>query len=311
VDACKAMVDNALFAEAYYGPGGYEGTAYVDTRAGVYNTPSLLPYDLAALRDFTPAYDGYAGYDRSIARTILTFADRGLPWRDEVTNSAIGDPGGFTRWRDGSPADAAPRAMFYAGWYNYGQYNDVWDWLPGSVGVDFDSASAFGFRTGHYFAGGALGAGLSALVGVLSEPYNYHPKPDTLMEYLARGFSLGEAAMLATDTPRTARALVLGDPLYRPFAPHPPRPVPVPTLTTSATHGANGWTVALDTDIPVEASLRYTTDGSIPGPASAMVNGSPPFYARRHTFTLPDIETLRYTVQATDPTGRDTSAAGP
>jgi uncharacterized protein (TIGR03790 family) len=308
VAACEAMVDNALFAEQYHGPGGYEGTAYVDTRAAAFNIPTLQPYSLPDLRDYAPVYQDYTTYDRSIARAIITFADRGYPWRDEITYDAIGQPGASPTWRDGTPATNAPRAMFYAGWYNYGQYNDVWDWLPGSVGVDFDSASAYGFRTGSYFAGGALNAGLSALVGVLDEPYNYHPKPDALMEYLARGFTLGEAAMLATDTPRTARAITLGDPLYRPFAPHPPRAVPLPTVTFETTDDAAGLRVTLESDIPVKAVLRYTLDGSDPGPDSALAEASPRFYARRHAFLLPDAPGLRFAAEVTDATGRVTDA---
>lgn len=311
VDACKAMVDNAIFAETYRGPGGYEGVAYIDTRASVSNYPSLGAYDLNGLRTYLPRYNEFAAYDRAIARSILSFADRGLPWRDEVTNDTIGDPGGWARWRDGTPATAAPRAMFYAGWYNYGTYNAVWDWLPGSVAIDFDSASAAGFRDGRYFAGGALNAGVSALVGVLDEPYNFHPKPEALMEYLARGFTLAEAAMLATDIPRTARAITLGDPLYRPFAPHPPRAVPAPTLTPSAAHGGTGWTVTLESDIPVRATLRYTTDGSEPDADSAVAPASPRFFARHHTFSIPDAEMLRFTLEAEDATGRVTSVSGP
>lgn len=32
---------------------------------------------------------------------------------------------------DGTPTDAAPRAMFYFGWYSYNLYYDIYDWLPG------------------------------------------------------------------------------------------------------------------------------------------------------------------------------------
>ncbi|HEY3265827.1 MAG TPA: hypothetical protein VGM37_02785 [Armatimonadota bacterium] len=209
VASCEAMVDNAILAEASPGLDS-AGTAYIDTRASNYNGG---PYDLAALRAWTPDYSTYAHIDASIARTILTFSERGIPWRDEVTYAEIGGSGS-PRWRDGEAATSAPNALFYAGWYNYGVYHDVFQWLPGSVAIDYDSSSAARFRQGDYFAGGALAHGVTCLVGVIDEPYQYHPKPDALMEYIARGFSFAEAALLSMDTPRTARALFLGDPLY-------------------------------------------------------------------------------------------------
>jgi hypothetical protein len=128
------------------------------------------------------------------------------------------------------------------------------------------------------------------------------------MEYLARGYMLGEAAMLATDTPRTARAITLGDPLYCPFAPHPPRAVPLPTVTFETMDDAAGLRVTLESDIPVKAVLRYTLDGSDPGPDSALAEASPRFYARRHAFLLPDAPGLRFAAEVTDPTGRVTDA---
>jgi uncharacterized protein (TIGR03790 family) len=308
LESVLAMVDNAVFAEQHHGPAGYTGTAYVDTRASRFGRP---PYPLEELRSFLPSFASYGDMDRSIAKTILSFADRGYPWRDEVTSSSIGGPPvdeavNGPVWRDGAPAVSAPRAMFYAGWYNPAQYFDVWDWLPGSVGVDYNSASAFALR-GHptvpYWAPGALGRGLTALLGVIAEPYVYHPAPDVLMEYLAKGYSFGEAATLSTPRPRTAKPLVVGDPLYRPFA-GGGVPVPVPALTVSARPDADGWTVTVETDVPSRLTLRYTTDGSEPSGASQAVSG-PPFFARRASFKAPTAS-ARYVVEAVDPVGRTT-----
>lgn len=310
LDSCLAMIDNARFAEQYRWPGGYDGTAYIDNRAVYY---AGAPYTLADLRGFTPSFYAYADVDKSIARTILTFADRGISWKDEVTYATIGSPPDATgpRWRDGTAASSAPRAMFYAGWYNYGMYNDVWDWLPGSVGIDYDSASAYNFRGSTYFAGGALSRGLTALVGVLGEPYNYHPKPDALMEYLARGFTFAEAAMLSTETPRTARALFLGDPLYRPVQPLPPASsVPAALTVVTPVRTSTGWTLKVSTNIPVKVTLRFTTDGSDPALGGAVAPSQPTFYALNHRFAVPASGSARYSLTATDPLGRVSAATG-
>lgn len=306
LESVLAMVDNAVFAEEHHGPAGYTGAAYVDTRASRFGRP---PYALDDLRLWLPAFGTYGDMDRSIARSIISFADRQYPWRDEVTSSSIGGPPADEAvngpvWRDGTPATSAPRAMFYAGWYNPSTYYDVWDWLPGSVGIDYSSASAFAVR-GHptvsYWAPGALGRGLTALVGVIAEPYGYHPAPDVLTAYLASGYSFGEAATLSTGRPRTAKPLIVGDPLYRPFS-GSGVPVPVPALRTSTRPGADGWVVRVDSDVPARLALRYTTDGSDPSGSGIAIEG-PPFYAHRASFGVP-VPSARYVIEAVDPVGR-------
>jgi photosystem II stability/assembly factor-like uncharacterized protein len=310
LDVCLSMIDNALFAERYLGPGGYTGTAYIDTRASRYGRP---PYDLAELREFLPSFYNYGDMDKSIARSILTFADRNRAWKDEVTGAVIGGPpeGNGPVWRDGSPASNAPRAVMYTGWYNYGTYYNVWDWLPGSVAVDFNSASAYAFR-GHptvpYFAPGALSHGVTALVGSITEPYNYHPQPDALMEYLARGFSFGEAAMLSTPVIRSGKAMFLGDPLYRPCAPKDVIPVPVPTLSGVFSASAGARVLRVETDIPTRATALYTTDGTTPGTGSPQAQGTPVFFSRFRSFTLPADGPLAVLVRMEDATGRITES---
>src|SRR5208282_5633534 len=63
-----------------------------------------------------------------------------LKWENSGnSDQSIGQAGQV--YSDGTLAMTAPRALLYGGWYNYERYNDVWDWLPGSVACDLDSGS--------------------------------------------------------------------------------------------------------------------------------------------------------------------------
>ena len=67
------------------------------------------------------------------------------------------------------------------GWYNYGNYNDVWEWLPGSVACDLNSGPTFGR---------GYSSGASAASYVIGEPYRTgRQHPDVLLYYLLNGYS--------------------------------------------------------------------------------------------------------------------------
>src|SRR5205814_257065 len=114
-------------------------------------------------------------------------ATSGFPmkWENTTAGLSIGDSG--ATFSDGTIAATAPRALFYAGWYNYERYNDVWAWLPGSAACDLNSGSTFGLQALHH--------GASAAAYVLGEPFlGYHQRPNVLLYYLLHGFNFAEAS---------------------------------------------------------------------------------------------------------------------
>jgi uncharacterized protein (TIGR03790 family) len=204
----KAIVDGALYADTYQ----VDGFAYVDTRMGAYSGEELREWQASAI------YGSYADIDKGVGASRLWYEAAKLKVRQQPDDEAIGDSKPGLKFTGGTPAGEAARALLYAGWYNYGKYNPVWDWLPGSVACDFDSASLFAPNVFMgSFGGMALFNGASGAVGCFGEPQSSgHPQPDVLMAYYTRGFNFGEAAWLSMPI-RPFVDFAIGDPLMNPF----------------------------------------------------------------------------------------------
>lgn len=211
-------IDQALYADRFLfsQQGYYNGNVYVDSeygQGGNGNVPSytdeyLMSQPRARSGNFS-ATELEADMNIALAEHYVRQSGFPLKWENTTNGLVIGQPGG--KFSDGTDALTAPRALFYAGWYNYGRYNDVWEWLPGSVACDLNS--------GPTFASGALHHGASAASYVIGEPYrNGHPRPDVLIYYLLKGYSFAEASTLATPFVGWM-AVNEGDPLYTPTAP--------------------------------------------------------------------------------------------
>ncbi len=211
-EAAKDLVDGAIYAEKHLGKGrGYiRGRAYVDTRYGYFSDTFLK-------QNYPFGYSTYKSADECMAFGKFFPPAVGLPTFWEAGGKEIGEQG--ARWRDGSPALTAPRALLYGGWYNYNQYHDVWDWLPGSIACDLNSNSIRNFHKANpgTFLGSALARGLTAGSGVVGEPYlSGHPRPEVLLYYVTRGFTWAEASMVS-DPALLWMSVHMGDPLYTPF----------------------------------------------------------------------------------------------
>jgi uncharacterized protein (TIGR03790 family) len=90
---------------------------------------------------------------------------------------------------------------------------------PGAIAVHIHSFSAHTLRSStEGWCGPLIARGVTATVGNVFEPYlEYLHRPDLLMEALARGDDLVDAAYFALPV-LSWQSIVIGDPLYRPFA---------------------------------------------------------------------------------------------
>jgi uncharacterized protein (TIGR03790 family) len=90
---------------------------------------------------------------------------------------------------------------------------------PGAIAVHIHSFSASTLHsTSEGWCGPLLARGVTATVGNVYEPYlEYLHRPDLLFEALARGENLVDAAYFALPV-LSWQSIVVGDPLYRPFA---------------------------------------------------------------------------------------------
>jgi len=90
---------------------------------------------------------------------------------------------------------------------------------PGAIAVHIHSSSAATLRLSNGgWTGPLVARGVTATVGNVFEPYLQftHP-PHLLLKALARGWTLAEAAYFALPA-LSWQAVLIGDPLYRPFA---------------------------------------------------------------------------------------------
>ncbi len=306
------LVERALYAERYLAASviapGYHGTAYLDTRYGKYTDEQLTsgyPFDRMT----------YAEADKGIAygRFLLEAAGLTVQWESTSNDKAIGESGAV--FEGGAPAAVASSALFYSGWYNYGRYLDVYDWVPGAVAIDLNSNSARYLRESmpSAFLSSALERGLTGGAGAIAEPFvNGHPYPETIAYYLLAGYTFGEAAMASTPGLRWV-TLAVGDPLYAPYrvgrtSENDVSPPPVPEIRLSGIGQARLVEACLTpatTPELVRGSLEY---GQV-APGELFVPGSPAWRTRQ-TFAPTGLvlrKFYRYRVRLTDPGGNETA----
>lgn len=113
---------------------------------------------------------------------------------------------------------------FYFGWYSHhadGPFGvkGNFRFVRGAVAVHLHSYSAVTLRqAGRNWCGPLLERGAACTVGNVYEPFlNLCTRVDILFDRLSKGYSWAEAAWMATPA-LSWQTVVLGDPLYRPFA---------------------------------------------------------------------------------------------
>lgn len=134
---------------------------------------------------------------------------------------------GFDLTVDRAPGTFPPTARIdapaiYLGWYTADLNGPFklpgFRFPPGAIAVHIHSFSAHTLRSpSEGWCGPLIARGATATVGNVFEPYlEYLHRPDYLMEALARGDDLVDAAYYALPV-LSWQSIVIGDPLYRPF----------------------------------------------------------------------------------------------
>lgn len=119
-------------------------------------------------------------------------------------------------------ADRFDAPVLYFGWYagavNGPFLREGFRFPPGAIALHIHSYSAAALRSASdNWCGPLVARGVAATFGNVFEPYlELTLRPDLLLEQLAAGAALGDAAYFATPV-LSWQGVVIGDPLYRPF----------------------------------------------------------------------------------------------
>ncbi len=173
---------------------GLTGTAYFDAR---------WPYPAQAPNG------GYERADASIHRAAKIVAASGrMPVRLEST-AKLFQPG------------ECPDAALYCGWYSLATYVDAFTWKPGAVAYHIASSECSTLKRpgSEVWCKRMLEKGAAVVIGPVDEPYvQAFPLPEVFFGLLLEGrLTLAECYFSAIPW-LSWRMVLIGDPLYRPFA---------------------------------------------------------------------------------------------
>lgn len=188
----RRLIDDALFAEKE----GLRGQACFDAR---------WPKPAAS------TLSGYALYDASIHAA----AER-IRASKRMSTVRLDDGDALLQ-----PGDC-PQTALYSGWYSLGRYVDAFTWVRGAIGYHIASSecSTLKQKDAQVWCKRMLEDGAAVTIGPVYEPYvQAFPPPELFFSTLADGY-LGVAESYLVSLPFLSWQMVLiGDPLYQPFAP--------------------------------------------------------------------------------------------
>ncbi len=182
----RRMIDDAVAAERT----GLRGTFYIDARG--------ITQD-----------DGYRTYDQNL-RDLAELMKSRSPWPTVLDDR----PELFAQ-------RSCPHAALYCGWYSLRKYVPAFTFERGAVGYHIASAEAVNLRSPgeQGWCKRMLEDGVAATLGPVDEPYLHaFPLPQDFFGLLLSGrFTLAECYAFSTNF-HSWMMMLLGDPLYRPFA---------------------------------------------------------------------------------------------
>lgn len=185
----RKIIDDSIYAEK----NGLKGTAYFDARWPQPHTSKLSGYEL---------------YDNSIHRAALRVRKTSL-------GVVVNDSYELFRPKE------CPDAALYCGWYSLSNYVDAFTWNRGAVGYHIASGECVTLKrkNSRAWCKMMLEKGVSATIGPVGEPFvQAFPMPELFFGFLVEGYlTLAECYLVSTPF-FSWKMLLIGDPLYRPFA---------------------------------------------------------------------------------------------
>lgn len=190
------LINDAVAVERH----GLEGKAYIDARG--------MKFDLKKPGE---SGTGYEGYDQSFREAAELLKQGGL---DVTLND---QPELF-------PAGSCPDCAIYAGWYSLAKYVPACRFTQGAVAWHLASAEAVTLRdpNAKLWCPNLLKDGVAVTLGPVAEPYTIgFPKPAEFFGFLATGKYTVAECYAKTVIFASWMGVLVGDPLYNPFAKHP------------------------------------------------------------------------------------------
>ena len=184
----KSLVDKAIAAEKRT----LTGIAYIDSRGIADDNKPYSP------GHFDQSLRELAAFTRLRTKMVV---------REERTGKL------FT-------AGACPRTAIYCGWYSLKKYIDAFDFVDGAIGYHISSLEAVELRDpeSSQWCPAMLRDGITATLGAVAEPYLHSfPEPKAFFPALFSGRCLVEA-YYRTKPFNSWQLVLIGDPLYKPFA---------------------------------------------------------------------------------------------
>jgi uncharacterized protein (TIGR03790 family) len=191
VSSVKKMIDDSITVEI----SGLKGDFYIDARGMAPDGTELAKYD-QKLRDLGWMFREDAGVSPQVQNTESRYSNKG-----DATNVAL-----------------------YIGWYKLRDYEDGFQFNPGSFGFHVASEEAANLHDPQEkgWCKNALERGISGTLGAVAEPYlDAFPQPVEFFGLLLSGrYTLAETYFLASPY-MSWRMTLIGDPLYTPFKSKP------------------------------------------------------------------------------------------
>jgi uncharacterized protein (TIGR03790 family) len=184
----RGLVDKAISAEKT----GLHGFAYIDSRG--------IPDDKQP--------GSYGNFDQKLRNLAVLLRFRTTLQVKEERTDKLFEP------------KSCPQTAIYCGWYSLKKYVDSFDFVDGAIGVHIASFEAIDLRDPNSteWCPSMLIHGVTATFGPVAEPYlSAFPDPEEFFLELVNGKCLVEA-FYSSQPFCSWQMMLIGDPLYKPFA---------------------------------------------------------------------------------------------